>query len=76
MGAGDGAQRPHGAGPRRRTGWSGWSTCTRSRPPSWRATPAAPGFERVRVSGEELAASLFGWVNRTLEATAEPAEVP
>ena len=34
------------------------------------------GFEDVRVRGEELAASLFGWVNRTLEATAEPAEVP
>jgi SAM-dependent methyltransferase len=36
----------------------------------------AAGFEDVRVRGEELAASLFGWVNRTLEATAEPAEVP
>lgn len=36
----------------------------------------AAGFERVRVSGEELGASLFGWVNRTLEGSAEPAEVP
>jgi ubiquinone/menaquinone biosynthesis C-methylase UbiE len=36
----------------------------------------AAGFEGVRVRGEELAASLFGWANRTLEATAEPAEVP
>jgi ubiquinone/menaquinone biosynthesis C-methylase UbiE len=34
------------------------------------------GFEDVCVRGEELAASLFGWVNRTLEATAEPTEVP
>ena len=34
------------------------------------------GFEAVRVRGEELAASLFGWVNRSLEATAEPDEVP
>jgi SAM-dependent methyltransferase len=34
------------------------------------------GFERVRVRGEELAASLFGWANRALEATAEPEEVP
>jgi ubiquinone/menaquinone biosynthesis C-methylase UbiE len=34
------------------------------------------GFEGVRVRGEELAASLFGWANRTLEATAEPTEVP
>jgi len=36
----------------------------------------AAGFERVRVRGEELAASLFGWANRALEATAEPSEVP
>ena len=34
------------------------------------------GFADVRVSGEELAASLFGWANRTLEATAEPSDVP
>jgi ubiquinone/menaquinone biosynthesis C-methylase UbiE len=34
------------------------------------------GFESVRVRGEELAASLFGWVNRSLEATAEPEGVP
>jgi ubiquinone/menaquinone biosynthesis C-methylase UbiE len=34
------------------------------------------GFLDVRVRGEELAASLFGWANRTLEATAEPTEVP
>ena len=34
------------------------------------------GFGEVRVRGEELAASLFGWANRTLEATAEPSEVP
>ena len=37
---------------------------------------SAAGFEGVRVGGEELAASLFGWANRTLEATAEPSEVP
>lgn len=34
------------------------------------------GFERVRVSGEELLASWFGWTNRALEATAEPADIP
>jgi ubiquinone/menaquinone biosynthesis C-methylase UbiE len=34
------------------------------------------GFERVRVRGEELVAGLFGWANRTLEATAEPNDVP
>jgi SAM-dependent methyltransferase len=36
----------------------------------------AAGFESVRVRGEELAASLFGWTNRALEATAEPDDVP
>ena len=36
----------------------------------------AAGFRGVRVSGEELAASLFGWVNRTLEASADPLDVP
>jgi ubiquinone/menaquinone biosynthesis C-methylase UbiE len=36
----------------------------------------AAGLEDVRVSGEELAASLFGWANRTLEASADPEEVP
>jgi SAM-dependent methyltransferase len=36
----------------------------------------AAGFTGIRVSGEELAASLFGWVNRTLEASADPLDVP
>jgi ubiquinone/menaquinone biosynthesis C-methylase UbiE len=36
----------------------------------------AAGFEQVRVSGEELLANWFGWANRTLEATAEPSDVP
>jgi SAM-dependent methyltransferase len=34
------------------------------------------GFEEVRVTGEELLANWFGWTNRTLEATAEPDDVP
>ncbi|HEY3018984.1 MAG TPA: methyltransferase domain-containing protein [Solirubrobacteraceae bacterium] len=34
------------------------------------------GFERVRVRGEELLANWFGWANRTLEASAEPGDVP
>ncbi len=34
------------------------------------------GFEDVRVSGEELLANWFGWINRTLEATADPRDVP
>ena len=34
------------------------------------------GFTNVRIRGEELAASWFGWANRTLESTAEPSDVP
>ncbi|MEA2221401.1 MAG: hypothetical protein QOJ35_4027 [Solirubrobacteraceae bacterium] len=34
------------------------------------------GFDDVRVRGEELVANWFGWMNRTLEATARPEDVP
>jgi ubiquinone/menaquinone biosynthesis C-methylase UbiE len=34
------------------------------------------GFADVRITGEELLANWFGWTNRTLEATAEPEDVP
>jgi ubiquinone/menaquinone biosynthesis C-methylase UbiE len=34
------------------------------------------GFESVRVRGEELAANWFGWFNRSLEASADPDDVP
>jgi SAM-dependent methyltransferase len=34
------------------------------------------GLEGIRVRGEELLASIHGWTVRTLEATAEPDEVP
>jgi hypothetical protein len=30
----------------------------------------------VRITGEELLASWFGWTNRTLEASAAPDDVP
>jgi SAM-dependent methyltransferase len=33
-------------------------------------------FADVRVRGEELVANWFGWFNRSLEATADPAGVP
>jgi SAM-dependent methyltransferase len=36
----------------------------------------AGGFDTVKVRGEELLASWFGWANRALEATAEPDSVP
>jgi ubiquinone/menaquinone biosynthesis C-methylase UbiE len=40
-----------------------------------RAATAA-GLQDVRVSGEELLANWFGWTNRTLEASADPEDVP
>ena len=36
----------------------------------------AAGFIDVRVRGEELLANWFGWFNRGLEASADPADVP
>ncbi len=34
------------------------------------------GFSNIEVRGEELAANWFGWFNRTLEASADPGDVP
>jgi SAM-dependent methyltransferase len=34
------------------------------------------GFEDISVRGEELVANWFGWFNRSLEASAEPDDVP
>jgi ubiquinone/menaquinone biosynthesis C-methylase UbiE len=36
----------------------------------------AAGFDGVRVQGEELLANWFGWFNRTLEASADPVDIP
>lgn len=45
-------------------------------PAQLRAFARAAGFEAVRVTGEELLASAFGWANRTLESTADAERVP
>ena len=45
-------------------------------PPQLSAFARGAGFEQVRISGEELVAGLFGWANRTLEASADPLDVP
>jgi ubiquinone/menaquinone biosynthesis C-methylase UbiE len=45
-------------------------------PAELRDAAAAAGLVDVRITGEELLANWFGWTNRTLEATAEPADVP
>ena len=40
------------------------------------AAARGAGLQDVRITGEELLANWFGWTNRTLEATADPDEVP
>ncbi len=45
-------------------------------PGELRALAQGAGLQQVRVVGEELTANWFGWTNRTLEATAEPEDVP
>jgi hypothetical protein len=45
-------------------------------PGDLRTHAVAAGFEGVRVQGEELLANWFGWFNRTLEASADPADIP
>ena len=45
-------------------------------PGDLRARLAAAGFEGVHVRGEELLASMHGWLLRTLESTADPPTVP
>ena len=46
------------------------------RPAELRRWISEAGFTDVRVSGEELVANAYGWLLRSLESTAEPAEVP
>jgi SAM-dependent methyltransferase len=45
-------------------------------PADLRRLAADADFDNVRVKGEELLANFHGWTMRTLEATAEPEEVP
>lgn len=45
-------------------------------PSSLTAHAKAGGFSDVKVQGEELLANWFGWTNRALESTAEPASIP
>jgi ubiquinone/menaquinone biosynthesis C-methylase UbiE len=40
------------------------------------ALAARAGFTAVKVRGEELVANWFGWFNRSLEARADPEQVP
>ncbi|MBA2240006.1 MAG: class I SAM-dependent methyltransferase, partial [Solirubrobacterales bacterium] len=46
------------------------------RPGELRRSLADAGFDSPRIRGEELLSNLHGWLVRTLESTAEPAEIP
>jgi SAM-dependent methyltransferase len=76
MGASERRSSGNGAGPSEEDRLEGVVDVHAFTPGELTAHARAAGFGDVRVSGEELAASLFGWANRTLEATAEPTEVP
>ena len=69
-------QRATAHGRRTTTRSSRSSTSTPSRPTTCAARRSGAGFDGVNVRGEELLANWFGWANRTLEATAEPEDVP
>ena len=45
-------------------------------PAELRSMMAVAGFEDAHVRGEELLANVYGWGVRTLEASAEPEQVP
>jgi ubiquinone/menaquinone biosynthesis C-methylase UbiE len=76
MGAGERRSNGNGAGPSEEEKLEGVVDVHAFTPGELSDHARAAGLDDVRVRGEELAASLFGWVNRTLEGTAEPAEVP
>ena len=76
VGASERRPNGNGAGPSEEDRLEGVVDVHAFTPADLTAQARAVGFEDVRVRGEELAASLFGWANRTLEATAEPSEVP
>ena len=71
------APRANGASAEESGGWLEAEVDVHAFAPSeLRGMIAAAGFERPRVRGEELLANVYGWGVRTLEATAEPDQVP
>ncbi len=77
-------RRAIGAGPRVNGAWTeetgGWLEAEVDvhsfAPAELRGMLSSAGFESPRVRGEELLANVYGWGVRTLEATAEPDQVP
>jgi ubiquinone/menaquinone biosynthesis C-methylase UbiE len=45
-------------------------------PGALRGHMKSAGFEAIHLRGEELVANLWGWTMRSLEATAEPSDIP
>ena len=76
MGAGERRSNGNGAGPSEEDRLEGVVDVHAFTPGELTGHARAAGFHNARVRGEELAASLFGWANRTLEGTAEPDDVP
>jgi ubiquinone/menaquinone biosynthesis C-methylase UbiE len=76
MGAGERRSNGNGAGASEEDRLEGVVDVHAFTPGELTGHARAAGLDEVHVRGEELAASLFGWANRTLEGTAEPAEVP
>jgi len=81
--AADGYELPgaHGAWPSEQGGLDGESLepfvdVHAFTPDELAAWARGAGFADVRVRGEELLANWFGWMNRTLEATAQPDDIP
>ena len=76
LGAAERRANGNGAGPSEEARLEGLVDVHAFTPAQLSLPAGAAGFGSVRVSGEELAASLFGWVNRTLEGTVDPEDVP
>jgi ubiquinone/menaquinone biosynthesis C-methylase UbiE len=68
--------RPSGSGPSEGHSLEGVVDVHAFSPGELSAMARQAGFERVRITGEELLANWFGWANRTLEASADPDSVP
>jgi ubiquinone/menaquinone biosynthesis C-methylase UbiE len=67
----DGRARSHGHGELER-----WVDIHVFTPRQLRSLAAGAGFVDIRVTGEELLASAYGWVLRALEAGSDPQSVP
>ena len=68
-------KRDHFAGPAaRRPSSNGWWTSTRSR--RGLSSLASGAASRTSAWGARSCRRLFGWMNRTLESTAEPEDIP